>query len=277
MELLAPIAFAALLWWAATALIFYLDSLAVRTFIWSMAGATGLLAVAVAAAWAWRNEATPAGAYMGFAAAVVAWGWLEMSLYMGFITGPRKHRCPEGCSGAAHFGHAVGANLWHEIAIILFAAGLIAMLWAASNMTALWMFLMLWLMHLSARLNVFLGVRNVSEEFVPAHMEVLKGFLRRRNMNPLFPFSIAALALLTTWLVRGAATDADVFTEIQFALAATLAVLGLIEHILLMLPLPVERLWRWALARRAAKAPATERPRQERLGPAKPITTPLGA
>ena len=48
------------------------------------------------------------------------------------------------------------------------------------------------MMHLSARLNVFLGVRNVSEEFVPAHMEVLKSFLTRKPMNLLFPVSVTA-------------------------------------------------------------------------------------
>jgi putative photosynthetic complex assembly protein 2 len=277
MHALATIAFAALLWWASTGLIFYLDSLAPKTFAKSMAGATVALAAAFAAAWFWRDETTRAGAFIGYATAILIWGWLEMSLYMGFVTGPRKHRCPDGCSGVAHFGHAVEANLWHEIAIIACAALIAAMLWSTLNMTALWIFLMLWLMHLSARLNVFLGVRNVSAEFVPDHMDVLKGFLRQRAMNPLFPFSIAALALLTLWLMREASAAADPFTEIQFILAATLAVLGLIEHILLMLPLPVERMWRWALARRAAKTPATERPRHERLAPAKPITRPMGA
>jgi putative photosynthetic complex assembly protein 2 len=276
MSYLAPMAFAVILWWASTGLIFYLDSLAKRTFIWSMTGATGVLGFALWAFWAWRNETTAFGAYAAFAAAVAAWGWLEMSLYMGFVTGPRKHRCRPGCQGVAHFGHAIRANLWHEIAIIGLATVIAALLWGAANMTGLWIFFMLWLMHLSARLNVFLGVRNVSEEFVPAHMEVLKGFLRKRSMNPLFPFSIAALSSLTLWLGNAAASANDAFTELQFVLAATLAALGLIEHILLMLPLPVERLWNWALARKKQPKPAAERPRQDHLSNVKPLTRPMG-
>ena len=163
-----------------------------------------------------------------------------MSLYMGYITGPRKHRCAEGCSGVQHFGHAVSANLWHELLVIGFAV----LIWFSGNETALWCFVMLWLMHLSARLNVFLGVRNVSAEFVPEHMDVLKGFLRRRNMNALFPFSIFALTALTVYL----AMQPQTFT---ITMAATLAAIGLLEHILLMLPLPIERLWHWSLSRKA--------------------------
>jgi putative photosynthetic complex assembly protein 2 len=276
MSVLAPMAFAVILWWASTGLIFYLDSLPKRTFIWSMAGATAALAAGLAAMWWLRNETTPLGAYAAFAAAVAAWGWLEMSFYMGFITGPRKHRCAAGCHGLAHFGHAVQVNLWHEIAIMALTALIAGLLWSAANATGFWIFLMLWLMHLSARLNVFLGVRNVSEEFVPAHLDVLKGFLRRRNMNALFPISIAALSALTLWLSHAAVNAADGFTHLQLVLAATLSALGLIEHILLMLPLPVERLWTWALARRDGKKPAADRPRQDHLSNVKPLTRPMG-
>jgi putative photosynthetic complex assembly protein 2 len=175
-----------------------------------------------------------------FAAGLLVWGWTEMALYMNYITGPRKHRCVEGCSGVQHFGHAVSANLWHEIVVIAFAIGI----YVSANETAFWSYTMLWLMHLSARLNVFLGVRNVSEEFVPQHMDVLRGFLRRRNMNPLFPFSCLALVTLTAYLVSLPQT----FT---ITMAATLAAIGLLEHVLLMLPLPTEKLWTWSLSQRA--------------------------
>jgi putative photosynthetic complex assembly protein 2 len=273
MSIFATIAFAVILWWASTGLIFYLDSLPKRTFAWSMAGTTAALAAALAAMWWLRDETTAVAAYAGYAAAIVAWGWLEMSLYMGFVTGPRKRRCPHGCRGPAHFGHAIQANLWHEIAIIAVAA----LVWGLGHGTGLMIFLMLWLMHLSARLNVFLGVRNVSEEFVPAHMDVLKGFLRQRNMNWLFPISMAVLAGLTLWLTWAAINADDSFAQLRYTLAATLAALGLTEHALLMLPLPVERLWRWAMSKNSLQSPAADRPRQERIATAKPITRPMGA
>lgn len=106
---------------------------------------------------------------------------------------------------------------------------------------------MLWLMHLSARLNVFLGVRNVSAEFVPDHMEVLKGFLRQRNMNPLFPISCIVLMGLIFYL-------ASLPQAFEITMAVTLAAIGLLEHILLMLPLPTEKLWTWTLSKKSIVA-----------------------
>jgi putative photosynthetic complex assembly protein 2 len=240
MMLFAAIGFVVVLWGLSTAVIFYLDSLAPKTFRWSMAAATVVLMICAFAIVQLRSDNSTLAIAISFAAGLLAWGWTEMSLYMGFITGPRKHRCVDGCSGVKHFGHAVSANLWHELLVIGFAL----LIWFSGNQTALWCFVMLWLMHLSARLNVFLGVRNVSAEFVPEHMDVLKGFLRRRNMNALFPFSIFALTALTVYL----AIQPQTFS---ITMAATLAAIGLLEHILLMLPLPIERLWHWSLSRKA--------------------------
>lgn len=235
------------LWGLSTALIFYLDSLPARTFPWSMAVATLVLVGCVYVAVRLTGDVSNTGIALSFAAGLLAWGWTEMALYMGFITGPRKVRCAHGCSGAKHFGHAVSANLWHEIAVIALAA----VIYLTGNQTAFWCYSMLFLMHLSARLNVFLGVRNVSEEFVPEHMDVLKGFLRRRSMNWLFPFSCLSLVALTGYIL-------SLPQSFGTAMAATLAVIGLLEHILLMLPLPIERMWSWSLSR---KASTSEKPR----------------
>ncbi len=237
---LAAIVFVVAMWSGFTALIFYLDSLPVRTFKYSMAAATVLLLLCAIVIWALRGDPSTSALAASFAAGLIAWGWTEMALYMGYVTGPRKQRCAEGCAGVQHFGHAVSANLWHELVVIGFAVALYIM----GNDTAFWSYVMLWLMHLSARLNVFLGVRNVSVEFVPDHMDVLKGFLRRRNMNVLFPFSCIALLALCVYLIV-------LPQNFEITMAATLAVIGLLEHVLLMLPLPTEKLWTWSLSQRA--------------------------
>jgi putative photosynthetic complex assembly protein 2 len=262
MTTLAAIAFVTVLWGVSTAVIFYLDSLPTRTFGKSMAAATLVLVACAVTIWLLRDAASTAAILASFAAALLAWGWTEMSLYMGYVTGPRKTRCAHGCSGAKHFGHAVSANLWHELTVIGFAA----LILLSGNETALWCFVLLWLMHLSARLNVFLGVRNVSEEFVPAHMDILKGFLRRRSMNPLFPFSCLALVALAVWLIAQP-------QSLSVTMATTLVVIGLIEHVLLMLPLPVERLWHWSLS--PSVRPETNKPDASPSKPA-PQRTAMG-
>lgn len=242
-----PVVFALLLWWFSTGIIFYLDSRPQWTFKWSMAGGTLLLAAALVCLWRTAGDPSLTGVYAAFTSAVVAWGWQEMSLYMGYVTGPRKHRCAAGCSGIRHFGHAIAANLWHELAIIGTAGAIVWLTWDASNHAGVLAFLMLWGMHLSARLNVFLGVRNVSEEFVPEHMAVLKSFLTRKPMNLLFPFSVTAATILTVLLFLWAGSAADAEQRTTYLLLGGLAALGLIEHWMLVLPLPVEKLFSWSL------------------------------
>jgi putative photosynthetic complex assembly protein 2 len=250
LDYLWPITLAVFLWWFSTGIIFYLDALPVRSFKWSMLGGSLLALFAMSWLWSGQDDATVKGAVIGFASALIIWGWMEMSLYMGFVTGPRKHRCPKGCKGVHHFGHAIAANLWHELAIIAAAIGIAVVSWTAANQTALWTYLILWLMHLSARLNVFLGVRNVSEEFVPPHMDVLKGFLRQRNMNPLFPFSIVIATLIAVWMVQQAMAATTAFEITSWSLLTAMMVIGVLEHWLLMLPIPFARLWAWSLKAR---------------------------
>jgi putative photosynthetic complex assembly protein 2 len=258
-----PIAYALCLWWFSTGLIFYLDQLPVRTFRWSMAGATALLGLSLYVIWNLASDTSLWAVYASFTAGVLAWGWQEISLYTGFVTGPRKHRCPEGCAGWRHFGHAIGVNLWHEIAIIAVAAVIAVLSWGSENQWGLWSYLLLWIMHLSARLNVFLGVRNVSEEFVPAHMEVLKSFLTRKPMNLLFPLSVTGGTIAAVLLFQNAFSAANPGDMTGFLLLAALASLAVVEHWLLMLPLPVEKLFTWSLpqGRNAAKSRNSNRPR----------------
>lgn len=256
MAVALPILFALFLWWFATGAIFYLDGLPRRTFKWSMLGATVLLSASFGALWHTANDASVFGAYAAFAAALIAWGWMEISLYMGYVTGPRKHRCAKGCSGIAHFGHAISANLWHELAIVAGAIGIAALVWGGANELGLWTYVVLWWMHLSARLNVFLGVPNVSEEFVPAHMDVLKGFLTTKPMNLLFPVSVTASTVIAVYLVHGAIAAATPFELTSYVFLSALMVLAIIEHWFLVLPLPVAALWNWSLSSR--KAPQEE-------------------
>lgn len=249
MDYVWPIAYALLLWWFSTGIILYLDSRPQRTFRWSMAGGTLLFAAALVCLWRTAGDPSLTGVYAAFTSAVVAWGWQEMSLYMGYVTGPRKHRCRAGCSGLRHFGHAIAANLWHELAIVATAGAIVWLTREATNHTGVLAFLMLWGLHLSARLNVFLGVRNVSEEFVPEHMAVLRSFLTRRPMNLLFPVSVTAATILTVLLFLWAGSAADAESRTTYLLLGALAALGVIEHWMLVLPLPVEKLFGWSLRR----------------------------
>ena len=245
-----PAAFALFVWWFSTGLILYLDGLPRHTFRWSMLGATALLGLGVYGLAVTRTGADVTSAYLAFACSLAIWGWLEISFYLGYVTGPRKQRCPEGCRGWRHFGHAVMASLWHEIAILAAAGLLFAMLWGQPNTVGLWTFVVLWWMHQSAKLNVLLGVRNLNAEFLPEHLDFLKSFLNQRPMNLLFPVSITVSTVVGALLVMWAADAATAFERVGYTFLATMMVLAIVEHWFLVLPLPAGRLWSWYLKAR---------------------------
>lgn len=256
---LLPALYAAFAWWFSTGLVMYLDGLPRRTFRWSMAGATALLAASLYGLAAGAADTSVFGAFAAFTWGLLAWAWLEMSFYTGYVTGPRKHACHEGCRGWRHFGHAVMVSLWHELAILACAAAVAWATWGGANRVGLWTFVTLWGMHQSARLNVFLGVRNLNAEFLPGHLAYLRSFLRKRRMNPLFPVSVAVSTAVLAWLVSRAAaadagSDAGAFEAAGHSLLAALMALAILEHWFLVLPLPTAALWSWGLRSRTPRA-----------------------
>lgn len=251
LDLACAFAYALFLWWFGTGAVLYLDRLPRATFRWSMLGATGVLLGGIALVWLSAPDATRAGAYHAFTGAILVWVWLEMSFYTGWVTGPRRHACAPGCGGVRHFLHALGASLHHEIAIIIGFAIVAAPLIHGPNQVALWSYVAFWAMHESARLNVLLGVRNAGEDLLPAHLAHLRVFLRKRWMNPLFPVSVTLSSAVLALMLRDALDHrASDFEATGLSLIAAVVALGLIEHWFLMLPVPLDRLWHWALGAR---------------------------
>lgn len=241
-----PALYALFLWWFSTGVILYLDRLPQHTFKWSMAGAAVILGGAFWFLYQSRTDTTIQGAYIAFTSGLMIWAWQEISFYTGYLTGPRKTMCEKGCSGWRHFGHALQANLYHELSILICGVVCIVLTWGAPNQTGLWTFLLLWWMHESARLNVFLGVRNLNEQFLPEHMAFLRSFLTRKPINLLFPFSVTISTAMTMWLVQKALGAPNDGASAGFSFLAALLALAVLEHWFLVLPLPAEKLWSWS-------------------------------
>ncbi|MDP9089090.1 MAG: putative photosynthetic complex assembly protein PuhE [Pseudomonadota bacterium] len=249
-EFWVPALYAALVWWFATGIILLLDGLPQKTFPWSMAGSTLILLGAAYLVRTSAADSTVRGAYVAFTSAVLIWGWLEMSFLLGFITGPRRHGCIERCSGWRHFVHATLAILYNEIATALGAFGIYAATLHMANHEAFWTYVILWIMRLSAKLNLFLGVPNLGEKFLPPHLQYLKTYFARRSMNFLFPISISASTIGTAFLLQKCAAATSAFQNACYSLMASLLALAVIEHWFMVLPLPSEKLWRWASKQR---------------------------
>jgi putative photosynthetic complex assembly protein 2 len=240
-----PALSAVLAWWGTTGLILFLIGLPRRTYPWTVFIASALLAAALQAVHISATETSASGAYLAFAGALTAWGWLEITFLTGYLTGPRKTVSRGHSRGWARFWRASQVVIHNELATAALTAALAALTWNASNRVGLATFLCLWGLRLSAKLNLFLGVPNLGEQFLPPHLQYFKSYFRRRRMNALLPFSIAASTALVALLARRFLASADAFHATGYALLTTLVALGLLEHAFMIVPIPSERLWRW--------------------------------
>ena len=259
--LLLPAVFAIFIWWFSTGVILLLDNLPRTTFRWSIVLSSLLAGGALLGLAHTAGQTTEAGAYCAFTCALLVWGWHELTFLTGWLTGPRKIASPAGLTGWPRFSQAVAAILWHEIGILAMGAAIVAITWNAPNQVGTWTFAVLWIMRTSAKLNLFLGVRNLSEEFLPPHLKYLQSFFRRRKMNLLFPLSVTAATAVAAMMVA-AALRAPTAEAVGLVLVTTMLALAILEHWLLVLPLPSTALWRWAM-RQPAPEPAAPRPDNE--------------
>ncbi len=271
-----PVVYALFVWWFSTGLIILLDNLPRSTHRWSMAGATGFLVASIYGLHVASADTSIAGAYLGFTCGLLAWGWQEMSFFTGFVTGPVPEPCPANCTAWQRFAHALRACLYHELAIVGTAATILAVTSGGPNQVGTWTFMALWVMRQSAKLNVFLGVRNLSEEFVPEHLAFIRSYMTTKPINLLFPLSVSALTAFAALLIRlVVVTDAGPFHATSLLFVSTLLVLGLLEHWFLVVPLPATALWGWSLRRRQKRRARIVVPSAARLrlAPAVPTRT----
>jgi putative photosynthetic complex assembly protein 2 len=251
---LIPFSFALLVWWFTTGAILFLDGLPRATFRWSLLGASLVLLFSVGLLHSSAAETDAKAAYVAFSSAIGIWGWLEMTFLMGLITGTRRHACLERCSGWRHFVHATQAIIYNELATALTVVGAYVLTRNAQNRVAFWTLSILWAMRLSAKLNLFLGVPNLGEKFLPEHLKYLKSFFRRRAINFLFPISVTGATLATAAVVQRIGHAASPYEITSASLMIALLGLGLLEHWFMVLPLPSERLWSWAMSQQRARS-----------------------
>ena len=245
--------FAVFIWWFSTGIVLVLNGMHRRAYKFSLFTSSALAVAALVALNHTANQTTTAATYCAFTCALLIWGWHELSFLTGWITGPRTTALPpalaQGHEGR-RFIESVRAILWHELGILAVGVLIIAMTWGAPNQVGPWTFIVLWSMRTSAKLNLFLGVRNLSEEFLPPHLAYMSSFFRRRAMNLLFPFVVSAASAVLAWIVmRALQPAADATTVLGLTLVGTMLALAILEHWMLVLPVPTTALWRWAMAK----------------------------
>lgn len=245
MDYALPVLFVIVLWWTSTVFLLHRTGLNRASYGRTM----GIAAVAAAAGFyavvATRDGVTPASPYLAFAGALAIWAFHEASYLLGFVSGPRPRRCPDAVTTSERFRYGVKTCLYHEIAVVATALMLLVITWEAANRIALWTFVIVWVMRWSAKLNIFLGVRNLHREYWPDHLRYLQSYARERSMNPLFPWSVAIAAGFIAFLILLAITaGADPVQRTSAMLLVGFLTLAVLEHFLLMFRLPDDVLWR---------------------------------
>ena len=246
-----PLIFTLFIWWFSTGAILFLNGLPSRTFKWTMLGTSVVLVAALAGLGLTRDDTTVSGAYLAFTSGVMVWAWQEVAFLLGYVTGPRRTPCPPESSGWERAGYAFMAVMHHELALVGLGLAVVALTWGGENPTGLWTFMILWVMRQSAKLNVFLGVRNLNEGFLPIHLKYLQTYFTRRAMNRLFPVSVIVSTVVAAMIWQAATvTGITAFDATALTFAATLLTLAVLEHWFMVLPLPFEVMWNWGLKSR---------------------------
>lgn len=185
--------------------------------------------------------------YLAFISALVVWGWIEFAFLTGVITGPNTSDCPPDIAPVERFIRAWGTLAYHEIALLASLGLVIYIGWGAANVFGMWTFIILYVARVFAKLNLFLGVPRVNVEFVPKALSHLTSHFRISSLNWFFPVSVTLLTFaLACWIERIYALQ-SLSDIIGFSLLSALTALALVEHWVMVLPIPDARLWRWML------------------------------
>lgn len=249
LTVIPPVLYAIFLWWFTTGLIIAVYKRSQLVITLSFTLATLLLLVALVGVVATRHHAEPLGVYLAITCGMVIWGWQTASYYLGFVTGP-SHADGLDLADVAPDGWeqnlvervklALRFTAHHELVVIAIGALLAALTWGAPNRWSLWIYVALWLMHLSAKVNVFLGVRNFSVDVLPRQLHYLEQLLTERTNNrAAFPVSIVlATSVCLLLIYQGIEPGAAPAQTAGFLFIGTMIALGVIEHWMLVLPLP---------------------------------------
>ncbi|PWJ21697.1 putative photosynthetic complex assembly protein PuhE [Jannaschia seohaensis] len=207
-----------------------------------LAGAAGF--------WLTLEVTSVAAVYGAFFSALAVWAWLELAFLTGIVTGPHHLPARPGVPEWERFIRAWGTVAYHEMTL---TAALIAMALTAqgaANRIGLWTFAILYVARISAKLNLYLGVRKVNTEFIPRPLAHLPSHFREARINWLFPTSVTGLSFAVACLLERVVLTEMAAAQVGFSLLAAVCALALLEHWFMVVRLPDEKLWRWMLPKR---------------------------
>ena len=254
---IVPFVVTIMIWFVATGIVAWADNRDAKTFpkrlmIGGAGGITGLLVILAAS-----RSVSVLGVYAAFIGALLVWGWHEIGFLTGAAAGPRREAASPGLKGARRFAEATSTVIHHEVMLALTALLLISLSWNMPNQIGATVFVLLFGLRLSAKINMFIGVPNSTAEMLPPHLAYLKTYFGPNRLTVLLAASIAAIVWVSFWF-GSLALSAPLGSAkmVGASLLATLCLLGALEHGFLALPFRDGMLWGWAFRRTATNGPS---------------------
>ena len=248
LDILPPVVVALLIWWGATGVIIYLcGRQAWRPWVfWAV---TAIQPVAWWRLWAEKSGSEVGSVFASFFWAVLIWAWIETSYYSGFIVGRRLPELEPDAPTGLRFRQAIQANLYHELSILTLSLIVVVVGWGGANETGLWAFMILHWTHQSAKINIFLGVSNLTTEYLPDNLKYMAQYFSQKSLNMFFPFSVTATTVLATGLFASILSASSSGQAVGQTLLFVMMAAAILEHWWLVTPIP-SRMWEWALKSR---------------------------
>ena len=181
-----PSSVALISWWFGTGIILLLVRLPKEQFSPARLSWTLISIPALYFTYQSMLENTNANAYMGFISTIVLWGWHELAFLTGWISGPRRVPLEAGLGLWDRFKQSVQVVWHHELALFVTLILLVIVQIGHPNHTAMCTFALLWLMRLSSKLNLFFGVPQVGEQYLPTHLTYMGSYFRKKPVGVFF-------------------------------------------------------------------------------------------
>ncbi|MEO7995848.1 MAG: DUF3623 family protein [Gemmatimonadaceae bacterium] len=220
-------------WWAATGL----------TLAMQRSSLTSVASVAIASVFALvgavlivktRTDTTVRSARLAFLGSALVWWWCSTLFYAGIGINIADSAAVVPPPRTFAFAlQAIAATLRPDL-VGVFALVLIGILvWRRPNRFALGALFTFWGTLQTAKLNVFMGVRNSGVDWLPEHLVKLSQFFGPPQNSLLLPVTIAGLGICFASMARSSSAADQPFAKHGYAMIAFLLALAVLEHIML--------------------------------------------
>jgi len=244
-----PVLFVVFVWWFTTGLVMMLGRFPAKTHPFCLAAASVVLVASLIGLKVTSEAVTTTNVVITFCCIVGIWAWHEMAFLFGYVTGTRAERCPDWASGWTRFRFAFAALSHHELALLATFIVVAALTWGGENIYGLGAFAILWLMRITAKLNLFLGVPHFSIDVLPTRLAYLASYFRKRQVRGFYLATLSIASAVAAYLIWLTVVSENLATAdlVAMIMLISLLLLAILEHVFMAVPFADIALWRWAL------------------------------